>query len=92
MNAVISAAVTLAAVVAGIFGLQFDENEAIEVLSSLAIVAAWIWAMWKNHNFTPEAKAAQRVLDAMRDGLMEIEDINELVDVTEEDWAEADHD
>lgn len=43
--------------------IPYGEQEVYEGVSSVATVAAAIWAWWKNNNVSDEAKESQRELD-----------------------------
>ena len=46
--------------------LPFAEEDLYAALSTLATLAATVWAWWKNNSFTAEALEADRQLTALR--------------------------
>ncbi len=59
------------------------ENEELEMIISTVITAIFaIWAMWKNNSFTAAAKASDRCLEALRDGTITAEELDELIAAT----------
>ena len=48
--------------------IQVSDAEIYAGVSYAAAIAAFLWAMWKNHNFTEAAKQAQDVLGMLKSG------------------------
>lgn len=67
-KALVSIAALIIVQIAALVGVQMDTDAVVEVMSSLVVVCATIYAAWKNHNFTDEAAAAQSVLDSLKNG------------------------
>lgn len=65
-KAIISAIVILAVNIAAMFGVSLDANVWFSGLCAIVMLVTNIYAIWKNHNFTPEAQEAQRVLDELK--------------------------
>jgi uncharacterized membrane protein len=65
-KAIVSAIVVLIANLAALWGVSIDQNVWIDGLCAIVMLASSIWAIWKNHNFTPEAAEAQKVLDGLK--------------------------
>ena len=65
-KAIISAIVILAVNIAAMFGVSLDANVWFSGLCAIVMLVTNIYAIWKNHNFTPEAQEAQRVLDDLK--------------------------
>jgi len=65
-KAIISAAVVLIVNVAAMFSISIDQDVLIKAFFSIADLVAMAWAIWKNHNFTPQAIEAQQYLDLLK--------------------------
>ncbi len=50
-------------------------KQAYNILSFVVAAASSIYNMWKNNNFTPAAKAGQKVLDAIKSGKLSAEQV-----------------
>lgn len=68
IKAIISATVILVVNIAALCNFAVDQNMIAKVLFGIADVAATIWAIWKNHNFTLEAAQAQGYLNNLKSG------------------------
>ena len=67
IKAIISAAVVIIVNVAALCG--FDLGDGMNLQNALLAIAAlisWVWALWKNHNFTDAAAEGQKVVDAIK--------------------------
>ena len=67
-KAIVSIIALIVVQIAALAGMQMDAGNLTEVIGSLVVVAATIWAAWKNHNFTGAAAAAQAMLDSLKYG------------------------
>ena len=67
-KAIVSIIALIVVQIAALAGVQMDAGNLTEVIGSLVVVAATIWAAWKNHNFTDAAAAAQAMLDILKYG------------------------
>lgn len=67
-KAIVSIAALIVVQIAALAGVQMDAGNLTEVIGSLVVVAATIYAAWKNHNFTDAAAAGQSVLNSLKDG------------------------
>lgn len=65
-KAIISAIVILIVNVAAMFGISLDMNIWVDGLCAIVALAADARGVWKNHNFTSEAAAAQAYLDNLK--------------------------
>jgi len=65
-QSIISAIVVLIVNLASIWGLSLDANAVSMVVSGAAIMAATIWALWRNHNLTDAALAGQKVVNELK--------------------------
>lgn len=66
-KAAVSAAILLAVNLLALFGVSLDLGLVTNVVFGLVTIATTVYAAWKNHNFTPEAAEAQRVLDGLKE-------------------------
>lgn len=66
VKATISAAVLLAVNILALFGVTLNLGVVQDVVFGAITIVATIYAAWKNHNFTPEAVEAQKVLDHLK--------------------------
>ena len=66
-KAIVSITALIVVQIAALAGVQMDAGNLTDVIGSLVVVVATIWAAWKNHNFTDAAAAAQSVLNSMKD-------------------------
>lgn len=64
--AVVRLAVTLAASVAGGFGLAVDPDGLATIVACGVALVAGVWSWWKNNNVTKAAQDAQAYLDGIR--------------------------
>ncbi len=65
-KAIISAVIVIVVNVASLFGVALNQSELTNAVFTLATLAATVWAIWKNHNFSPEAAKAQELLDQLK--------------------------
>lgn len=76
--------------VLAIFGknLPFNDNLVYQIVSAVLTVAVSAWTAWKNNDFTKLARAAGAVLDALKDGKITTDEVENIVnsfsDSTEE--------
>ena len=67
IKAIISAAVVIIVNVAALCGFDLGDGMNLQnALFAIAALISWIWAIWKNHNFTFAAGQGQRVVDAIK--------------------------
>lgn len=66
-KAVISAAIILVVNVAAMLGVNLNQDTLTNVIFGVVALAADMYGIWKNHNFTPEAATAQAFLDSLKD-------------------------
>ena len=57
--------------------LPVSESMAYEIISIIVVIAASVWNAWKNNNLTPAAKAGQKVIDAIKNGDITAEKVEE---------------
>ncbi|MBQ9003050.1 MAG: hypothetical protein IJ087_14450 [Eggerthellaceae bacterium] len=65
-KAIISAIVVLVANLAALWGVSIDQGVWINGLCAIVTLAASIWAIWKNHNFSEEAQQGQLVTNQLK--------------------------
>ena len=65
-KACLSAFVVLVVAGAGLLGFDVDGEALQNFLSVIAYLAAIVWGIWHNHNFTKAAQQAQKYLDHLR--------------------------
>lgn len=67
IKAIISAAVVIIVNVAALCGFDLGDGMNLQnALLAIAALVSWIWAIWKNHNFTDAAAEGQKVVDAIK--------------------------
>lgn len=66
ISAVARLLVTLAAAVAGGFGLTVDPDALSTIVACGVALAAGVWSWWRNNNLTQAAQDAQEYLDRIR--------------------------
>lgn len=52
----------------GFTELPFTEAQVLQTVTLISTLASGLWAWWKNNNITPNAKAAQKVKNALDEG------------------------
>ena len=62
----------------GINPIPISEDVAYQIISIVVTIGAVIWNAWKNNNFTPAAKVAQKVLDGIKSGKITAEKVDNL--------------
>lgn len=70
----------------------FTEEMIYAVVSTVAMVIAWGYGVWKNHNFTQAACEAQGILDQLKgksDNNELVESLKEVTGMEEPDEEEA---
>ena len=72
-KAIISAIAVLIVNFAALWGVSLDYETWVNGLCAIAMLAASVWAIWKNHNFTVEAAQAQLVLNGLKNERKAIE-------------------
>ena len=65
-KAIISAIVILAVNIAAMFGVTLDAGIWFNGLCAIVMLVTNIYAIWKNHNFTPQAAQAQAYLNDLK--------------------------
>ena len=83
-QSIISAIVVLVVQAAAFAGHTVDEGAVTTVVTAIVTLAATAYALWKNHNFTDAANAAQQFLNAVKGN-----DIEEAADIDADDADDA---
>ena len=63
----------------GMSPLPIEEEQLETLLSTAVTIIAALWAYWKNNSITSAAKAGDAVKDAIKNGNLSAEEVNELV-------------
>lgn len=80
--ALILALVNQALVAVGMNPIPVESAELEMIISTIATILIAIYAAWKNNSFTAGAQAADRVKDAIKDGVLTPEELDELIAAT----------
>jgi len=80
--ALILALVNQALVAVGMSPIPVESAELEMIISTIATILIAIYAAWKNNSFTAGAQAADRVKDAIKDGVLTPEELDELIAAT----------
>jgi SPP1 family holin len=59
--------------------LPFSESEVFIYASNFAVAFMTLYATWRNNSITPNAQTADKVLDALNNGEIALEDVEKLV-------------
>lgn len=70
IKAFVSSVVSIVVIGAGILGIAIDPDAVSTVVYAVAILAVIIWDIWKNHNFTAAAAMVQKIIDALKQGVL----------------------
>lgn len=84
VKATISAAVVVIANVLAMVGITIDQGVVTDGICGVVMLAATVWGIWKNHNFTAAAQEGQLVTDAVKHGGGDLP-----ADADETSWEEA---
>ena len=63
----------------GMSPIPIDNAQLEEVIATLLTVVVAVWTAWKNNSISKGALAADKVKDAIKDGLLAPEEIDELI-------------
>ena len=67
-QSIISAIVILAVNIAAMVGFNIDADALQQVIMAACLIAATVWGIWTNHNFTDAAMKAQHYLNYLKSG------------------------
>ena len=63
----------------GINTLPIENEEVSNIVSTIFLIATVLWNTWKNRNISTASQAAQQITDAIKNGEILVEDVNELI-------------
>ena len=63
----------------GINTLPIENGEISEIVSTVFLIITVLWNTWKNRNISTASQTAQQITDAIKNGEMLVEDVNELI-------------
>ena len=64
----------------GINTLPIENEEVINIVSTVFLVATALWNTYKNRNISTASQTAQQITDAIKNGEILVEDVQELLD------------
>ena len=76
--AIVRLVVPLVVAIANMAGYALDAGLVANIAMTVATIAAFVWAWWKNNNVTEAAQIAQEYLDALKAGMESEEYSNAL--------------
>lgn len=76
--AIVRLIVPLVVAIANMAGYALDAGLVANIAMTVATIAAFVWAWWKNNNVTEAAQIAQEYLDALKAGMESEEYSNAL--------------
>ena len=63
----------------GINTLPIENEELSSIVSTIFLIVTAIWNTWKNRNISTASQTAQQITDAIKNGEILVEDVNELI-------------
>ena len=63
----------------GINTLPIESDEVSNIVSTVFLIVTGIWNTWKNRNISTASQTAQQITDAIKNGEILVEDVNELI-------------
>ena len=63
----------------GINTLPIENGEISEIVSTVFLIVTVLWNTWKNRNISTASQTAQQITDAIKNGEILVEDVNELI-------------
>ena len=63
----------------GVNPIPISDEVAYQIISIIVAGALIFWNAWKNNNFTPAAKVAQKILDAVKSGDISAEKVEKFL-------------
>ena len=63
----------------GINTLPIENEEVTNVVSTVFLIVTAIWNTWKNRNISTASQTAQQITNAIKNGEILVEDVNELI-------------
>ena len=63
----------------GINTLPIENGEVSNIVSTIFLIATAFWNTYKNRNISTASQTAQQITDAIKNGEILVEDVNELI-------------
>ena len=63
----------------GINTLPIENEEVTNIVSTIFLIATAFWNTYKNRNISTASQTAQQITDAIKNGEILVEDVNELI-------------
>ena len=63
----------------GINTLPIENEEVTNIVSTVFLIATALWNTYKNRNISTASQTAQQITDAIKNGEILVEDVNELI-------------
>ena len=63
----------------GINTLPIENEEVTSIVSTVFLIVTIIWNTWKNRNISTASQTAQQITNAIKNGEILVEDVNELI-------------
>ena len=63
----------------GINTLPIENEEVSNIVSTIFLIVTAIWNTYKNRNISTASQTAQQITDAIKNGEILVEDVNELI-------------
>ena len=63
----------------GINTLSIENGEVSEIVSTVFLIITVLWNTYKNRNISTASQTAQQITDAIKNGEILVEDVNELI-------------
>ncbi len=79
LGALLFALLNLVLTTCGVNPIPVSDEIAYEIISIAVTIGIVIWNAWKNNNFTPAARAGQKVIDAIKSGRVSADKIEMLL-------------
>ena len=64
----------------GINTLPIENGEISEIVSTIFLIVTVLWNTWKNRNISTASQTAQQITNAIKNGEILVEDVQELLD------------
>lgn len=64
----------------GINTLPIENGEISEIVSTIFLIVTVLWNTWKNCNISTASQTAQQITNAIKNGEILVEDVQELLD------------
>ena len=59
--------------------LPIENGEISEIVSTVFLIVTVLWNTWKNRNISTESQTEQQITNAIKNGEILVEDVNELI-------------